>query len=273
MNRFEAGKRIGSISKITLKLFKRILLYMNTHQKIARVQVLAIICFLFSVQACAQQPAELLLINGKRLEVYQLNDTAYVPLQYNFDKNFFKKERINQKAARKKDILFTGDFSTKKAESIPVVMKAGSLDREDVFSVTYPSGIEKVYYAYDEPLGNVFQENEMRAYVYGERDARAALSGKVWFYSGLAIGAVSGYALKTSVVSFAVPPVFALAANIPIIHIKERYIADKSYQYNENYARGFERYARGKNTIEALKGSAIGTVLGIIAYSIIDNNR
>lgn len=246
---------------------------MNAHQKIARTPILAIICFLISVCAFGQQSAELLLINGKRLEVYQLDDSTYVPLQYNFDKNFFKKERINFKAARKQKSLYTKDLSTPKAQAIPVVLKAGSIDREDVFSVTYPSGDEKVYYAFDEPMGDILQENEMRAYVYGERDARAALSGKGWFYGGLAVGAISGYALRTSVVSLAVPPVFALAANIPIIHIKERYIADKAYQYNENYALGFEKYARGKNTIEALKGSAIGTVLGIVAYAIIDNNR
>ena len=279
MNRFEAGKGFGYFQSHFQKPYQnvspniRIRLYMNTYQKIALAQVLAIICFLTSIHVSAQQPAELLLIDGKRLEVYQLDDSTYVPLQYNFDKNFFKKERINLKAARKQKMLYTTDFSTPKADSIPVVMKAGSLDREDVFSVTYPSGRESVYYAYDEPMGNVLQEVEMRAYVYGERDARAALAGKQWFYSGLAVGAISGYALRTSVVSFAVPPIFALAANIPIIHIKERYIADKSYQYNENYALGFERYARRKNTIEALKGSAIGTVLGIIAYSIIDNNR
>src|SRR5690554_5693433 len=248
-------------------------LNINIYLRMARVQIVSIIGCLISLQIYAQQPAELLLINGKRLEVYQLDDSTYVPLQYNFDKNFFKKERIKQKAARKQKILYTTDFTTPRSQKIPVVMKVGYLDREDVFSVTYPSGSEKVYYAYDEAMGNVFQVDEMRAYVYGERDARAALSGKGWFYGGLALGAVSGYALRTSVVSLAVPPVFALTANIPIIHIKERYIADKAYQYNENYALGFEKYARNKNTIEALKGSAIGTVLGIITYVIIDSTK
>lgn len=221
----------------------------------------------------AQEPAELLFMNGKRLEVYQLNDTSYVPLQYKFDKNFFKKERINIKAARKQDTLFRSNFTTSKAEAIPVVLKKGGVDREDVFSVTYPSGEEKVYYFFDEPLGNYLKEDQMRAFIYGERDARHAVSGKGWFYAGLATGAITGYVLKTSVVSLAVPPLFALTTKIPTIHIKERYIADKSYRFNENYASGFESFARSKNTIEALKGSAIGTVLGIIAYSIIDNNR
>ncbi len=229
--------------------------------------------FVVSIAALAQEPTELLFMNGKRLEVYQLNDTTYVPLQYSFDKNFFKKERLNIKAARKQGVLFTPSFSTPKAESIPVVMRNGGIDREDVFSVTYPSGREKLYYFYDEPLGNYLREEEMRAFVYGERDARVARSGKGWFYAGLATGAAVGYALETSVLSFAVPPLFALTAKIPTVHIKERHIADKTYQYNEDYASGYESYTRSKNTLEALKGSAIGTVLGIIAYSIIDNNR
>lgn len=221
----------------------------------------------------AQKPAELLFMNGKRLEVYDLNDTSYVPLQYTFDKNFFKKERINIKTARKESVLYTPNFSTPKAEAIPIVLKNGGIDREDVFAVTYPSGEEKVYYFFDEPMGNYLKEDQMRAFVYGERDARISVTGKGWFYAGLATGALAGYALKTSVVSLAVPPLFALTAKIPTINIKERYIADKAYQYNEDYASGFESFARSKNTIEALKGSAIGTVLGIIAYSIIDNNR
>ena len=221
----------------------------------------------------AQEPVQLLLMNGKRLEVYQLNDSTYVPLQYSFDKNFFKKERINLKAARREDELLTPDFSTEKADAIPVVLKKGGMDREDVFSATYPSGREKVYYYYDEPLGNYLQESEMRAFVYGERDARIAKNGKGWFYAGIATGAITGYALRTSVVSLAVPPLFALTAKIPTVHIKERYISDKSFQYNENYASGFESVTRSKNTIEALKGSAIGTVMGIIVYSIVDNNR
>src|SRR5690554_5547168 len=119
-----------------------------TQKKASRMPVLAIICFFISVGTTAQQPAELLLINGKQLEVYQLDDSTYVPLQYNYDKSFYKKERINMRAARRQNKLYTANFTTPKAESIPVVLKTGSMDREDVFSVTYPSGREKIYYTY-----------------------------------------------------------------------------------------------------------------------------
>lgn len=228
----------------------------------------------FAVQlAVAQKTSQILLMNGKYLEVYQLDDSSYVPVQYKYDANFYKKERINLKAARQQGVLYTPDFSTPKAESIPVVLKGGSMDREEIFSIRYPSGNEKVFYYYDEPSGNYLSEDQMRAFVYGERDARNSHRGSGWFYSGLAVGLAAGYGLKTSIVSFAVPPLFALTAKIPSVRIKDQYIADKAYKYNQDYASGFESYARSRNTIQALKGSAIGTLVGIIAYSIVDNNR
>lgn len=229
--------------------------------------------FLFSTLKAQEFPAEILFMNGKRVKADQIDDTTYVPIQYTFDKNYFKKERINIKAAHKQDLLYTPQFSTHKAQKIPVVLKTAYADRSDVFSITYPSGQETIYYEYDEPRGNFLTTDEMRAYVYGERDARVALSGKAWFYTGLGVGAIGGYALRTSVVSLVIPPVFALSAKIPIIHIKEKYIADKSFQYNRHYALGFERYTRSNNAIQGLKGSAIGTAVGIIVFAIVDNNR
>lgn len=238
------------------------------------MKIPALLIAFFSVQlAIAQQPARILLMNGKYLEVYQLDDTSYVPIQYNYDENYYKKERINLKAARDSGVFYTPAFTTPKAESIPVVLKKGSMDREEVFSIQYPTGGEKVFYYYNEPMGNYLSEDQMRAFVYGERDARNFHRGNGWFYSGLAVGLAAGYGLKTSIVSLAVPPLFALTAKIPSIHIKDQYIADKAYKYNEDYASGFESYARSRNTLQALKGSAIGTLVGIIAYSIVDNNR
>lgn len=238
------------------------------------MKIPALLIAFFTVQlAFAQQPARLLLMNGKYLEVYQLDDSSYVPLQYEYDANYYKKERINLKAAREQGAFYTPAFTTPKAKSLPVVLKKGSMDREEVFSVQYPAGGEKVFYYYDEPLGNYLSEDQMRAFVIGERDARNIHRGRGWFYSGLAVGLAAGYGLKTSVVSLAVPPLFALTAKIPSIRIKDQYIADKAYKYNEDYASGFESYARSRNTLQALKGSAIGTLVGIIAYSIVDNNR
>lgn len=233
-----------------------------------------LIGFFFSLQLLMAQESTLILMrNGKYLEVYSLNDSSYVPLKYSYDSNYFKKERINLRAARKEGVLYTPDFSSPKAASIPIVLKKGTMARDQVFSIQIPSGKEIVYYQYSEPLGNYLTEDQMRAFVYGRRDARFYHRGSGWFYSGLGVGLLAGYGLKTSILSLAVPPLFALTTLIPTIHIKESQINDKSFKYNLDYAAGFESYARSRNTIQALKGSAIGTVVGIIIYSIVDNNR
>jgi hypothetical protein len=108
--------------------------------------------------------------------------------------------------------------------------------------------------------------------VTGSRDARVAISGKGWFYAGLGVGAVASYATRQSILALAIPPVFALSAKIPTIKISKKAISDPVYYGDMDYAAGFERTARSKNVREGLKGSAIGTIIGLVAYTLIDNN-
>lgn len=216
------------------------------------------------------EPVQILLLNGRYLEVYHLNDSSYVPLQYDYDKNFFRKERINLRAARKADQMYMPSFSTPEAENIPVVLKKGSTDRGDVFSITYPSGREVVWYEVDSLEGDFRSKTQMRAYVYGERDARYFHRGRGWFYSGLAVGLAAGYGSRGSILALAVPPVFALSTKIPVVRIREHQISDKTYKYNEDYAAGFESVARSRNAVQALKGSAIGTIVGMLTYTLIN---
>ncbi len=227
---------------------------------------------LVALNCRAQAKSVLLFTSGRELEVYQVDDSTYVPITYKYDSKFFKKERINSVAARKENTVYSLGFSSPKAQEIPIVLKEGSTLREDVFAITNADGTEHLYYYFDEIEGDGLALPQMRALVYGSRDARNAIRAKGWFYSGLVVGAATGYALQTSVFSLAVPPVFALGARIPTVRIKERYIQDLSYQYNEDYASGFGSFARSKRTVEALKGSAIGTLLGIVVYSVVSNN-
>lgn len=215
----------------------------------------------------------MLFLNGKVLEIYHLDDSTQVPITFEYDKNFFKKERIKIREARKKGVLFSDLHKSEKAESIPVVLKGGAAERADLYALESPDGSVDYYYFQDELKGNFLSRSEMEAFIRGETDARYGVSGKGWFYSGLIVGGVSGYLLESSVWSLAVPAVFTLSTKIPIVKIKEEHISDKSFTGNENYALGYEKQARTTNAIQALKGSAIGTALGIIAYLIVDNNR
>lgn len=220
----------------------------------------------------SQGEGELLLLNGKVLEVRDFNDSTFTYLQYEFDKNQFKRRKIDLRVARREKRPYRMDFRSDRGMKLETIYKEGRTDREDAFAFTSVEGEETLYYFYDEPMGNLATEAEMRAYVLGERDARYAVTGKAWFYSGLALGFATGYASRTSVLAFAVPPIFALGARIPVVRIKEESIQDIKYKYNEDYAAGYESQSRGKFTREALKGSALGTVLGLITYVIVDNN-
>jgi hypothetical protein len=242
--------------------------------KMSRLNSLLFLALVLCSPALSAQEADrILLMNGKYLEVYSFNDTSYTFLEYTYDKKFYKKERLNMREAWKEGKTYHNDFEGSRAQEIPQIMVKGRMDREDVFSFIPANGEERVYYFYDEPKGNYFEVEEMRAFVYGERDARNNVRGRGWFYGGLVLGTLTGYAFENSVIALAVPPVFALGTKIPVIRVKDDHIADKSYRGNDIYASGYESYSRSRNAIQALKGSAIGTALGIIAFSIVDNNR
>lgn len=221
----------------------------------------------------AQESGQLLLLNGTEINVKQVEDSGSTEITYRFDKNQFRRRKLIIKEWRKTDDYFNWDISIPSADKIPVVMREGSVPRDEVYSFEKADGPEEIYYFYDPFLGNDFTVEEMEAFVVGSRDARYTISGRGWFWGGMAVGAGAGYLLRLSVFSLAVPPVVALSARIPTIHIKPKYISDMRFQYNEYYAAGFEAQARSKNTIEALKGSALGTALGIVAFIIVENNN
>jgi uncharacterized membrane protein (Fun14 family) len=228
-------------------------------------------CGVFSLIQ-AQEKGQLLLMNGKLIEVENLNDTSFTNLQYVFDKNQFKRQQIDLRSARKQKQPYKLGFESEKGLEVPVVLRDGAMDREAVFSFQPAAGEEKVYYFYDEPLGNEISVEEMRAFVIGERDARFGVSGNAWLYGGMAVGLITGYAARGSVLALAVPPLVALTARIPVVKIKEESIQDSKYKFNEDYAAGYETYARSKYTRKALLGSAIGTAIGLLTYAVVDNN-
>ncbi len=236
-----------------------------------KLHLLSILIFL-GYSAVCQESTELLFMNGKELRVLQFNDSSQSILTYQFDKNYFKRERINLREARKQDVFFTTEFRTAKGDSVPVVLREGQMERDQLYSSTSQTGTEKVFYALDEPNGDFLTESEMRAFVVGERDARYGVRGRFWLISGFAVGAISGYAMKSSVYALAVPPLFSLSAQIPVVKIKQSHISDNVYYENEDYASGYASHARSKYTREALKGSVLGLLVGIVTYAIVDNN-
>jgi hypothetical protein len=228
---------------------------------------------LLAFSANAQDRYTLVLMNGQEIPVHQLNDSSFTKLHFSFDKNQFKRDRLHLRERRKAHDYFNPSILSEKALALPVVVREGSRDRESVFAVIQPDGGEKLIYYYDEEVGNYLPVDGMRAFLAGQADAYASMRGRAWLFTGLGLGAVAGYAARGSVLALVVPPVFALSTKIPTVRIPAHKISDMRYQHDPDYAAGFETQARSKHLREALKGSAIGTALGLIAYAIIDNNR
>ncbi len=141
------------------------------------------------------------------------------------------------------------------------------LHKSDIFSITKIGQTEEVYYAKDELLGDWMTEDEMRIFMAGEQDARAYYNEKPTMIVGFAFGnLVSILATGGLIVTISGPLLYTLFHMIPVIKIKESAITNADHQYNEIYALGFERVARSRKIVAALKGSAAGMLTGLATY-------
>lgn len=221
----------------------------------------------------AQDAYTLTLMNGREVPVFNFNDSSYTDLQFTYDKNFFKRERLNLRERRKAGDYFNTDIISTKAEKYPVVMVQGNRTRDEVFAVERPDGSEILFYTFDEEEGNYLTVDAMRSFAAGQGDAFASKTGRSWLYAGIGLGAAAGFAARGSMLALVVPPLFALSTKIPTVSIPPHKMSTLAYQHNDDYARGFETQTRSRNLRQALKGSAIGVAAGLIAYSIIESNR
>ena len=124
-------------------------------------------------------------------------------------------------------------------------VKKREIHKSDVFSYSKGGGPEIILYAKDSLYGDIYSIEEMQIYLVGERDAREnfkwwptaavgfALCGTIAYLSG------DGY-----VTTFAPPVLWTAAQLIGKIRIREKYMSDLNYKYNDIYAEGFEPPAR-----------------------------
>ncbi|MCB0762080.1 MAG: hypothetical protein KDC12_11205 [Flavobacteriales bacterium] len=145
--------------------------------------------------------------------------------------------------------------------------KEGRVHKSEVFSVSQGSQPEQIYYSQDTLLGDWMNEAEMRIYLAGQVDARAHYDVRNTFALGLG-GArfVSYIAGGGLILSIAFPVLYTVYQLIPYIKIREETISNPIHRYNEIYALGYERVARTKQVLNALAGSAIGMLGGIVYY-------
>jgi len=182
-----------------------------------------------------------LLINGKLLErkITDVNDNFIT-----FEKN---KKRL---------------FSSKIKTSLIKV------ETSSVFSVKYSSGMETVLYKPNPDAGFTLQEQEMQAFVYGEKwgreNFRAPWSTVMGFVAGAAGGYYQFYGVPVPVVASVV-----IGLNKPKASYYKR--MPQGYAENPYFAAGFKDYGRKKKTANAIKGGLAGFLTMTLLNTYLSN--
>jgi hypothetical protein len=201
-----------------------------------KILIITAIC-LVSINAKAQD--KILFLNGKSLEGSLLEKTNY---EFTF------------KDKKEKQFL---------------------IDKYRVFSYTQNNN-ESIVYEFDTLSGNFLKVEDMKMFVYGERDAYANFKPRVSNVLGLAIGAIGGYLMQTdeSFIYIATPLIYTPITLLFPTKVKQSKITEVKYLKEDEYLRGYERVARSKRTQGALKtsliGMGVGFLIGVITNGVKD---
>lgn len=197
-----------------------------------------------------------------------------------FDRNYFEVPELPAEATL---LRMSGNEirgSVISVDGIDIVMetprkrrkpKRLELHKSEVFSLNFhdrQSG-EWVPYAPDPVLGDDLTVDEMRIFIAGEQDARRGF--KVWptTLGGFLVGAGSAILADGGLLFTIVPPLaYSAFPLLPVIRIQGASISRPEHKFNEVYALGYERVARPKKLVGAMKGTGLGLLVGIATYFV-----
>lgn len=144
------------------------------------------------------------------------------------------------------------------------------IHKSEIFSIVREGSPEKVLYVQDSLFGDVYSVDQMRIYLAGERDARSNYSAWPTALVGFVIcGGMAAWGGEGFLTAIGPPIVYTLLQLAPKIHIREKYMSDVHYKYNEIYASGFEPPARSRKLMAALGGGYGGSATAVILYYIL----
>jgi hypothetical protein len=144
--------------------------------------------------------------------------------------------------------------------------KEASIDKYRIFSITYADGKEVIFYRQDSTEGNELSVDEMRSYVYGERDALRNYKAPLAFWGGVVAGAAGGVgatAVGLGVLSPVIPGFYTIANGSRFVTVSKKNVSNADYLKDQNFLHGYERTARSIRVNNSLIGGAIGIVAGL----------
>ena len=148
--------------------------------------------------------------------------------------------------------------------------RAIELNKSEIFSLSNGK-TEQVLYFQDTMLGDYYTPEEMRMYLAGAGDARKNF--KAWHIAiiGYELCLFAGNLVGDGLLVLIVPPItYAAIQYVGKIKIREKYISDPNFKYNDLYAEGFEPPARSRKMIRGVLSGLAGSVTGVV-LSLIKN--
>ena len=139
------------------------------------------------------------------------------------------------------------------------------IDKYRVFSYKQ-NNKETIVYEYDTLSGNFLKVEDMKMFVFGERDAYKSFKQKFANYAALGIGAASGFMMQKdqSFVYIPIPLVYTAVTLMFPTKVNKKLLTETKYIKEDEYLRGYERIARSKRTQSVLKNSVIGMAAGFL---------
>jgi len=150
-------------------------------------------------------------------------------------------------------------------------VKQKEFHKNDVFSYTLLNQNEKILYAKDTMLGDIYTVSEMRVYMAGERDGGRNFTAHPTMVVGFLLCGAASYSGGDGVLLTILPTIaYTCLQLIPKIKIREATMSDPDYKYNDIYADGYEPPARSRKLMAAMAGGAAGAAAGVLLYIVLN---
>jgi hypothetical protein len=146
--------------------------------------------------------------------------------------------------------------------------RAVELNKSEIYSLADGSR-EQILYYQDTMLGDYYTPEEMRMYLAGAGDARKNFKARHISAIGFALCGAAGYLVGDGLLILIVPPItYAAIQYVGKIKIREKYLSDPNFKFNDLYAEGFEPPARSRKMIRGALSGFLGSASGVILYFI-----
>lgn len=147
------------------------------------------------------------------------------------------------------------------------------IDKYRVFSLK-EDGKENIVYEYDTLSGNFLKVEDMKMFVYGERDAYYSYKPHFANWTALTVGGIAGGLMQRdqSFVYIPIPLVYTAVTLLFPTKVNQKRLKDTRYIKEDEYLRGYERISRSKRTQSVLRNSVIGMIGGYLIGLAVNGN-